>query len=1598
MSADSSSTCSTFPSGIPLRDVFEKHVPVPLVEFVWNRLKAARGDVLLYRGGDLVGHRDVLLLSYQSATEDGIHIKASLELFHAYLGIYGQDVQRFHYSGPQIKALYLARKAGSAGILSTQICSSLGLKGNNFGYVVQSLEERGKIFRRKAAARREDSAGPSPVFLVYLTQYESDVNAPAFNDTAQFQNDTLEYQKILDELEKSEVTTEAGEKVAIESHLKRALHFSGEKQGHKRWRRLRDKMIALHLIESFEGVTADRKDVNFIKKLKSSATEESLQVREQPSFHTPVRTLAHQVVELSMDRQFLIEIAKRGTEGATSSDLSEILGFNLKRHKNRFDDFEARFKGVENASISLNVHKTVVGRSSQRVYSITRSVAENILSASEALVGTDFCQQVLTKFREAQMPDDACASADEEDPAKMIYLNDSGQAYTKDFSYRLHWLVEIVKEKGLLLSMQASEYLLLKERERKGVEKAPNAIDSKQIKRIANVARKHNFLDIADVQVPNRSGVTGSQTVTVFLPRGVKMSEELLEKIFKVYTDMFKSKASNAAPAPATKPVVRGTFKKDIRPPQASSFSVYKKQKENGYHAYKLHRYEVLLECIIRMVESRPSDYISESFEHLLQTPNCEIRCTLEIPATKSVDENGEVKIQTQKIPVFKPTMESRRKVFTREQVWDALTVDEFSKALGAAAEDKVFLDSNRSKHVAELSQQDIIKISGGEGQATSAVVHLKKVLEMLTQLGVLKGIVQFSMSKDSRKSSHSDSSGDTGYYVLNDVAVLEIGDSTRKPLSPCTRGNPDACALESFDLGCPRARKGYWISLQYMHHCYKPKQGIDSNHSNLKKVYFPMDRTEKTFAKADRVAKNVERVISEIDVDHTNKPMSWEQIYELAYRLDVPTDDVIHALVEVSRKQSRLDGFTEKKKSKPPKGRAKAQNAAMDEPSRANLIEEDEEELLLLHPESQRPPTRKRKWQNSEDRQLLYEWVRWLAANGVHSNIKWKAMLANILDGIKIGSYRNRLAKLSSDECVKEHMMDIKSEANKVYERHQTLKDQSGSKNKNRRFAGPNLFEFKVEEDLSSMQTILDKIERVVQEAPERPAEVFGTAPSRMDRFTKAYPTNSSPPQFLLWLGNYCTKAKCTSNNRQSPSIEVTCAMAAVLAALYEIEFLGRAAEEIKSALGSRFTSEVLKIACKNLVQSDLMVAERDAKEEASKGIYFALSNQFKVEMKPPFSPLTAIEDNKPLFTAEKGGLWPLPGDYSPLSVSPILALRVMGLAPFQITIPDDIQDALESFKSGEDSLLQLGQHCLERNMVFAHLEDPAVAKNVCQVSPVNCQPVLYQPKNLLESSDVYQKARKRFLKESKSVLGANLGNSILETVTNAGPNGITMLALQSVLELNNLSVESAVVGNLLQKYGLARIIRGYDETYVASAMVTGHLVSIKSPEVGATDAMDMDGPPSEQPLSESPLRPWMDSNGALIEPLWQSFVTRIVDVVCRFPGIDGEMLIQTLRSLPPGFAKEVITSLCQSNVLHFTTSPNNQRNPKTMDKGILSESFRYSLKNERTHLEDIFPISNSSDPFADDRQQPADHCFFVHPGKVLDAKNAIPQYICQV
>ena len=1590
-----------FPSGVPLRDVFEKHIPEPLVDFVWNRLKAARGDVLLYRGEDLVGHEDAKLLSYQSATEGGIRVKASNELYHAYLGIYGQELQRFQYSEPQITTLFLVQKAGKAGILQNELCASIGLKPNNFGYVMQALEERGKIFRRKATVKRNDQKGTAFTHFVYLMRYKSDVDTNA-SDDAQFQNDAQEFQRILDELEKSDVTTDAGEKLAIESRLKMALHFSGEKQGHKRWRRLRDKMISLHLIESFQGVTMDGKEENFIKKIKPSAADESLQVRMQPSFHMPVRTLAHQVVEVSMDRQFLIEIAKTGTLGATSSDLSEILGFNLKRHNIRFQDFEARFKGAENACISLNVNKTVVGRSSQYVYSVTRGVAENILSASEALVGTDFCQQVLARFEGGQMPDDAHASADEKDPSKIKYFTDAGQALTTDFSYRLHWLVEIVKEKGFYLSMQASEYLLQKEKERKGTErKVPKDLDKKQIMRIAQMAEKHNLLNIVNVQVPSRSGVTGSQNVTVFLPHGMQMSEGLLEKILKVYLDTFKAKAPNtAATAPATKPVVRGTFKTHVRPPQASSFNIYKLQKDNGYHSCKMHRCEVLLECIIRMVESRSSDYSSESFENLLQelqTSNSEIRCMLEIPETRSVDKNGQVQIQRKKISVFKPTMESKRKIFTREQVWDTLTVDEFAKALGVAGTDRDFLDRARSKHVKDLSRKDLVKIVGGEGQAMTAVVHLKKVLEMLTQLGVLKSIVPSSMSKEAQEFSRLISGRDTGYYMLNEVGVHETRDSTRKPLSPTTEGNLGGSALRSFDLMCPRDRKGYWISLQYLY--YSSKYAVDNNASNLGRAYFPMDRTEKTFARADRLQKNVDKVKSEVgDSGRANIPMSWEQIFELSHHLDVPIDDVIHALIEISsRKRNRIEGFDKSPEKGPRKRPVKRQKVNMEESSKADVIEEDEEELLLLQPEAQTPPTRKRKWQDHEDRQLLYDWVRWLAAHGVHSRIKWNQMLANIPDGIKIGSYKNRIAKLSSDECVKEYIMEIKSEANNVFVRHSSLKDPSHSKNKSQRFTGPNLFDVKGDEDLKSIQTILEKIERVVQEAPERPAEVLGAASSRVDRFVKAYPVSSSPSQFFAWLRNYCAKAKWTANNRQAPSIEVTCAMAAVLAALYEIEFLGKAAEDMKNALGYRFTSEVLKIGCKNLVQSDLIVAERDAEEEASKGTYFALSRQFKVEMKPPFSPLATLEDNKPLFTAEGGALWPLPSAYSPLSVSPMLALSVMGYAPFQITIPDDVQDALESFKSEENSYVQLGQHCLERNMVYAQMQDPAGAMNVCHVTPVSCQPVLYQPNNLSESSEVYQKARKSFLKESKSVLGANLGNSILETVTNAGPDGITMDALQSVLELNNLSVQSAVVGNLLQKYGLARIIRGYDETYVASAMATGHLVWIRNPDVGSADAMEIDGKPSEHPLSESPLRPWMDSNGALIESLWQSFVMRVIDIVCRFPGINGEMLIQALRSLPPAFAKEVITSLCQSDVLYFTTSANNQRNPQYMNKGILSDGFRYSLKNERTHLEDIFPISSSSrDPFADARQQPADQSFFVHPGKCLDAKNVMPLYIC--
>ena len=203
-----------------------------------------------------------------------------------------------------------------------------------------------------------------------------------------------------------------------------------------------------------------------------------------------------------------------------------------------------------------------------------------------------------------------------------------------------------------------------------------------------------------------------------------------------------------------------------------------------------------------------------------------------------------------------------------------------------------------------------------------------------------------------------------------------------------------------------PSQREGYWISLQYLFYTY-PKKGNEPNILQAQ-TCFPLDRApeainDKGYAsKNDCDEKDIEKARLHILQNIATRQwgdMPWERVKALSENINVPHEAVIKAVSRLRKKKDtkRLDGLVtslKKKEKEIPKKKKKRVKADIQSPA-VNTIEEEEEEaeLVMLQPESSKPPTRKRNWYEGEDRKLLHAWISWLCQNGKGKMLVWGKM-----------------------------------------------------------------------------------------------------------------------------------------------------------------------------------------------------------------------------------------------------------------------------------------------------------------------------------------------------------------------------------------------------------------------------------------------------------------------------------------------------------------------------------------------------------------------------------------------------------------------------
>ena len=1544
-------------------------------------------------------------------------ILASQETQEAYVGVYANRVQRNAYSEMQIKSLAQLTKWGVEGLPQSELTKQMESKGNNFGYVVKVLMERGQIFNKKVTLKTISSGesgtqgSATQTSMLYLNRYKPAVEAALKMEGGkskfiqvegrkydiQFEDDEELMKKILRFLNNPNGTQEPS--------LKKSCSFTGT-AGHKLWRRLKGKMIEEGLIE--EGRVRIKKNENvekdketpkvIIKKLKE--LEEDAHVPLLPeAVRRPPRLPAKQFVELSLDKQVMHQLVISGTFGATSADMSSQLGLNLKKHSSRFEDLPKRFPASEDGVPGVEKKKVTVGKSSQMSFVPNQAVRDSFKRMHRTFFGVDVAEEemdntvIIEEEEEEAMPDFKLPT-DESNSDEIRAL-----ARNELFMKRYVWLCREILTQGYLLSQQAGSFL--KSREEKWAEKrgrpVPKEIDHKTVNRLVEAAVACEVIHEDSREVISKDGK--SMQLKVFLPSDKELDEAMMKKVTNTHLEGFKNRTRKRDEDEDVKnlPLVNeedvavdGAVTIDTK---QKSFEKFNAQVNNGYHQSKLLRCRDISELICRIIDERGDKHISDSFARVVkaaQEDGRDLNQCLYAPPKRR--EDGALPLVSdhanQEFGKFEPTDENNRRVFSFQEVWDAMKVDVFLSAIGSSSDFEKhhgFIEGVHGKRLADLSPQELQTLAGPErGDVEAARGHLQEVLRKLLNLGVLRMIsAGGSSSVDSKSVTH---------YVTSSTVVHQVLWYDREP---------EGEDLVKFDFSDACQRAYYWNSLQYLFAMKKVQQHVyRESQPDGTQICWPVSKV--------KIDKNLGRVkmtdhpnyeklrtkVTSSDFDFEKFRWNAEEFSRLAEEFQVDVETCVRTLADAQRPKGH--GYVKGKGTgRRSKDRSKSRQRNR-HPGRGTEYElpEEEEQFILLQPETQPPPTRKRKWYENEDRELLRAWAGWVAEQGSAAKVKFALM--KLPQGIRVPSCNNRLQKLMGDTTVKRFMEDIKQEADNVFNRHKKAEEdakeaamkasnevakaanadlddldaqaqlQAATKaqkeahlqlkmlqNAAKKSQGSEMFDIRDNDDMASTSIITGLIERVVQAAPERPVE--GEVPSsRFDRLSKSTPDGSNPLEYFRWLCNYADRARRESEKVRGPaldpSVEVTAAMSMILSSLYEVEYMGKSIETVKALFEQKqFSAETMKSAIRHLRQQHNNLI--DVVEIPDGKPTLCLSDLYKEGTKPPFAPMMLNEDNAPALRPTAGGvLWPLPAQHNPLALAPLLSLGVMGGALFKLNVPLDLQ----AQHNKEEERDVLGDQCLRQNMAMIVRDmgrnGVGAAANRADRSARGLN-VEFEPSEVVKSSKKLKEAKEAFGKEVKRVLGVDAGQAILKAVVDSGSNGISVGTLRSLLEHNNLS--SGIEGveqimGLLAQFGLARLLAGFSEPRIVNAMTSEHLV------VG----------------DEVPLRPWIDSEGRVLKPLWESLVLRLVDLTSRIPGIRGDYLVASLKILPPQFAREIISELVSRGVLHCCSSGHSS-GPKR-EGGIWEEDTVAATE-----------LFSGMAPFADGSD--ADYCFFVDPVKAL-------------
>ncbi|CAL5057010.1 unnamed protein product [Urochloa decumbens] len=618
VSAALEEVCARLAPGIPVAELWPAlrgaldaaGLPLgpPVKRALWARLLALRVVSLVEGEGDgaPVAAGDPAEKDVEEAESRGVRLVASAAIRDNFLGMYERRFAKTDLSAVQKATLECVAASRTSGVTQNDLCKNFKMKGNNFHFIVKSLESQRLIVRQSTiiktkdhGADREDASQNKHVIntnSLYLSRYAKDLNMTSqqrieitkpelLGSNEETNVDALQEDGTSGVNSKSDISIhdylpamkaicdkleEASGKALVVSDIKVDLDYRMA-YGHRAWRNVLHRLRDAQLVEIFDA-QVDEKVVRCLRLLKQFDPNEFQPKSTASNYKFGKQGQAtDQVLELPLENCIYDMISAQGTKGITLVEIGKRLGHNnSKRLHKRVSSMLKKFNLTWEAEVPDKTSQYRVWTSKNFSLYKAGTALQNFGVLSE---GCDDCsdlwslvpskeldssspqgnlllleQESHNEPIEHQMQNDLDASAEvcqlvEEDTLALGQRKRRRSRPSTSDDQRHRRILHMLKKKKFVLKVELHKWLERLEK------KDGKIMDRKTLTRTLNKLQKEGCCKCIKVSIPLVTNYTRSRLIDVVLHSSVgELSPELVDQ-FRIRQRNFDTESRAVAAA-----------------------------------------------------------------------------------------------------------------------------------------------------------------------------------------------------------------------------------------------------------------------------------------------------------------------------------------------------------------------------------------------------------------------------------------------------------------------------------------------------------------------------------------------------------------------------------------------------------------------------------------------------------------------------------------------------------------------------------------------------------------------------------------------------------------------------------------------------------------------------------------------------------------------------------------------------------------------------------------------------------------------------------------------------------------------------------------